>query len=243
MKQMITIVLFLIIGGTGFTQSPDQIISRMEENQSFSSARFEGRFIIEDRWGTKETEFTAYTNGEENTRIDFTSGEERGQKILRTENEIYLYYPDAEEVIRLQGAALRESVMGSDLSYEDIAGDRDLTDEYEITLEGTEQIDGHECYHLRLEANTQQVPYPIQEIWVDTELYVMRKAEYYSLNNRLLKTMEVLEISQQSGYVFPTHYTMVDHMKRNSSTEFIIESIDLNARFDRGTFSLEDLSW
>ena len=109
-------------------------------------------FFITDRFGSRTKTFILYAEGADKMLIEFTNPEERGQKIMRLEDEIYLYFPDAEEVIRLQGSALKESVMGSDFSYEDMTGEGDLLDQYEVTLLGEQMVDGRRHYHLELEA-------------------------------------------------------------------------------------------
>src|SRR5512137_632079 len=89
-------------------QTAEEIVARLQANQVFRTSRLEGVMTVTDRFGTKETRFVSYSRGDSDALIEFTSPEEKGQKILRTKDEIYLYYPDAEEVIRLQGAAFRD---------------------------------------------------------------------------------------------------------------------------------------
>ena len=66
--------------------------------------------------------------------VEITSGPDRGQKVLRQSSNIYLFYPDAEEVIWLKGSALKDSMMGSDFSYEDLTNDKTLADRYTSEL-------------------------------------------------------------------------------------------------------------
>ena len=117
MKRAMAVSLVLALGALlgASALTAEEIIGRMEENTVFETSRAEGAMMIKDRFGTKETRFISYSRGKDTTLIEFTSLEERGMKILRTEEEIYLFYPDAEELIRLQGAALRDSVLGSDI--------------------------------------------------------------------------------------------------------------------------------
>ncbi len=58
-------------------------------------------------------------------------------------------------MIRLQGAALRQSVLGSDLSYEDMTEEKTTLDDYDVTLDGSETISGRDCYILTLTAKKQ----------------------------------------------------------------------------------------
>jgi outer membrane lipoprotein-sorting protein len=184
-----------------------------------------------------------YARGTEEAVIEFTSDEEAGQKVLRTGDEIYLFYPDASELIRLQGAALRQSMLGSDVSYEDMTGNKGYLDTYEVSLTGREDVNGNPCHVLELEAISRDVAYPRQKIWVDAELYVMRKAEQFALSGRLLKVMDVQELLRTSGKVFPSHITVRDQLKRNTRTEFIIEEAEINIDLPSRIFSVEELTW
>ncbi len=226
-----------------FSITPEEIIKKMEANQVHETSYSEGRLLITDRFGTRESSFRAWAEGEEKSLIEFTSREERGQKILRTEDEIYLFFPDADEVIRLQGAALRDSVLGSDFSYEDMTGDKGILDSYKVSLLGEEEVDGHSCYKLQLDAVSRSVPYPKEMLWVDKELYVFRKVHKFSLSGKLLKEMAVLELTEQEGKVFPTRMLMEDKMKKNSSTEFITTEIEIGVPLPRDIFSLRELTW
>ncbi len=225
------------------SESAEQVIRKLEENQVHETARSEGKMIINDRFGEKTTTFKSWAEGDEKSLIEFTSRQERGQKILRTNDEIYLYFPDAAEVIRLQGAALRDSVLGSDMSYEDMTGGKGLLDDYRAKMIGTETVDGKPCYKIELNAKGRGVAYPKELIWVDTDMYVTRKVHMFSLSGKLLKEMRMQEYITRKGRTFPVKFKIEDKMKRNSSTEFIIETIEIGIDIPASRFSLEELTW
>lgn len=199
--------------------------------------------IINDRFGIKRSTFLSYARGADTMLIEFTSVEEEGMKILRTRDEIYLFYPDAEELIRMQGAALKESVMGSDMSYEDMTGGRTLLQSYKVKLEGTEEIDGAPCYKVSMEAKKKGVPYYKQIMWIDKELFIYRKIHKFSRSGKLLKEIICDDVRQVSGKNIAFHMVLKDTMKRNSSTEFVINDIQINIPLKASIFSLEELTW
>ena len=223
--------------------TPEEIIENVERNEINEEERIDGSMIISDRFGSRVKTFISYAAGADKMLLEFTNPEERGQKILRLEDEIYLYFPEAEEVIHLQGSALKESVMGSDFSYEDMTGEGDLLDQYEVTLLGEELIDGRKHYHLEFKAKKRGLAYPKQEAWIDAEYWVMRRANAYSLSGRLLKEMELGDIRVVAGKYVPHYIIMRDAMKKKSSTEMRIEAIDLAVELPPNIFSLEELTW
>ncbi|NOY09035.1 MAG: outer membrane lipoprotein-sorting protein [Spirochaetes bacterium] len=221
----------------------EEIIKKMEANQVQKSARLEGVFIITDKFGERKKTFKLVSLGTDRTLLEFTNPEEAGQKILRAGDEIYLYFPEAEDVIHLKGSALRDSVLGSDFSYEDLTGEKGLLDIYDVEAEGMETVNGRECYTLKLTAKNRKAVYPGEKLWVDSELFVLRKAYYYALSGRLIKEMEIRKVIKVKGKNIPVWFVMEDRMKKDSRTTFIINNIQIDVPVDPGIFSLEELSW
>lgn len=245
MRLSAVLVAALVCVGTPAAQNltVDEIIDRLDENLVQDTSYAEIRMVIEDRFGERTSTMDAYAKGRDLSLIEFTSAAERGQKVLRTENEIYLFYPDAAELVRLQGAALRESMLGSDISYEDMTGNKTLEETYDTELLGTDTVNGVECYKVRLEAKQPNVAYPVQVMWVGQEHFALRKAEQYSLNGRLLKTMHVNEIQEINGRYIGTDVTISDALKSNSSTRMVMEEIEIGIPLSDDLFSLEELTW
>lgn len=244
-KHILLLTLAVSIPATaaeGENPTAGEVITRLEENRTYNSYS-EMTMTIRDRFGERVSSLTAWSRGAEESLIEFTSPGERGQKVLRTEDEIYLYYPDAAEIIRLQGQALRESMLGSDVSYEDLTGGKTLLDTYTAVLEGRETIDGHDTWRISLEAFTRDVAYPKQVLWIDTELFVPWRAEQYSLNGRLLKTVAYDDYRETGGVMIPMRTEISDALKSNSSTTVDILSIEVGIEIDDSMFGLEELSW
>ena len=221
----------------------EEVIERMEANQVHGTSYVEGRMIISDRFGERSSSLLMWSRGSDRALVEFTGIEDAGQKVLRTDDEIYLFYPDAAELIRLQGAALRDSLLGSDVSYEDLTGNRGLLDSYSVRLTGAERCGSRNCHVIDLTARVRDIAYPRQRMWVDTEDFVLRKAEQYALSGKLLKVVETNRTLEVGDKIFPADLTIQDQLKRDSSTRFITDRIDIDIRLPAGIFSLEQLSF
>jgi outer membrane lipoprotein-sorting protein len=247
-KALVLIVMLLPAALPGFTQDgaitdPEVIIRRVQENMTNDSEEARGEMVIRDRFGERTKSFISYAAGSEEMLLEFTNPEERGQKILRLSDEIYLYFPEAEEIIHLQGSALKDSVMGSDFSYEDMTGEKDLLALYEVRLLDTVNLEGRPHYLLELKGRKKGVAYPLQKLWVDAEMFLPRRAEYYSLSGRLLKELVFSEFSEVDGRPVASRMLMTDMLKKASSTEFLLLEVRINRPLPEGIFSLEELSW
>ena len=236
-------VLIFALPSMLFALSAEEIIHEMDRLSTFETTYSTGSIQTTDRFGTKTSLFRSWSQGEKDSLIEFTSKAERGQKILRTEGSLYLFYPDAEQLIRMQGAALRQSMLGSDISYEDMTEEKNTLDNYKAKLEGLETFKEKECHVLTLTAKTRSVAYPIQKIWVDTESFLVWKAEYSTAQGRLLKVMEVLETFKSGDRVLPKQSRIEDKMKKDSATLMTVDTFEANPDLDRNIFTLENLTW
>ena len=242
-KLLILTILLFCIPAMLFALSADEIIGEMDRLSTFETTYSTGSIQTTDRFGTKTTLFKSWSQGKNDSLIEFTSKAERGQKILRTEGSLYLFYPDAEQLIRMQGAALRQSMLGSDISYEDMTEEKNTLDNYTAKLEQGETFKENACFVLTLTAKNRSVAYPIQKIWVDKQSYLVWKAEYSTQAGRLLKEMEVLETFVSGNRVLPKQSKIEDKMKKDSSTLMSVDSFEANPRLDKTLFTLENLTW
>ncbi len=243
MKQIILVLAMMLTVPAAWAMTAQDIIERMEENQTHSTSIMEGRMVISDRFGDRESTYIAHTEGAGRFLVEFTSRYEEGQRILRRDDSLYLYYPDARETIRLQGAALRDSLLGSDVSYEDMTGGRGILDDYDAKLLGEESVGGAQAYMIELNAKTAAVAYPKQIIWVDAEEFVMIKGEQYARSGRLLKVTEVLETMDVDGFRFPSRIRVTDQTRRSQGTLMVVESAQIGVDLPANIFSLEELTW
>ena len=237
--------LFLLVSSVfSFANSQgEQVILDMEKKQVFESAATKGRMVINDRFGKKVSSFNSWSLGTENSLIEFTSVEEFGQKVLRSEDDIYIFYPDAEELVRLSGAALRDGMLGSDVSYEDMTGEKSLLDDYNVVNFSEETLDGIDTFTLALEAKGPTIAYPKQTLWISKESLVALQAHKFSLSGKLLKVERILKTETVGDYEIATHIKVEDKLKSNSYTEFYIDEIDFETDLDLEFFSLDELTW
>jgi len=219
------------------------LVAQLDRNEAGSSSHFVGAITVEDRYGQKVTGFESWSSGSDLSLIVFLSGEEKGQKILRRGDTLYVSYPEADKPVKLQGAALKDSVAGSDFSYEDMAGDRSYASRYEPKIVGEEAVAGQACVVLELKAKKPGIAYPLVKVWIALGDFSARKMEKYSLGGRLLRTQEVLAVVQSAGRTIPSKAVMVDALKGRSRTLFEVSRVELDLKVEAKKFSLEELTW
>ncbi|MDF1567395.1 MAG: outer membrane lipoprotein-sorting protein [Spirochaetaceae bacterium] len=242
MKSILMTVLCLsAVGVTSFAQSAEGVINKMDELQTFDTMYAEGTMITVDRFGEKRSTYKSWSRGSEDFLIEFTNIEEKGQKVLRVDEELYLFYPDAEDIIPMHGAALKQSMFG-DISYEDITEGSNTLDKYDVEMMGSEFVKGVDCWVIEMIATSRNVPYPKQVVKVGKDDYVLREAEYYARSGRLLKTVDVVESRVfDDGRIILTEMVMEDQLRRGSSTTMRIDTLEIDPDLDDDLFSLRSL--
>lgn len=241
---IITIFTICVTVGIGHAQNVNDIIMNLEKNRVYSGLYAEGSIIIKDKYGTRETDFISYSKGGDYSLIEYTSAAERGQKNLRVKDNIYLYYPDAEQVITLNKSMFQQSMLDSDISYEDMSGDKSILDSFTAELLGEEVKNGKDCYVIYLSAiNDRKETYPYQKLWVSKDTYIAQYTETYTRKKKLRKqiTMHNVERLSNGSYVV-TDILIKDVLKDGEGTRVKLDVVELE-ELDDDVFSVENLKF
>lgn len=225
----------------GGQPSAAALLERVDANEVYSSIAYEGEMAIEYQGKRFVKRFKAFARGGSESFIEFTNPEDAGTKYLKREGRLYVYSPDAEEVMLISGHLLKESMMGSDLSYEDTIENEKLSVRYEPSLAGQEEASGRLAYVLDLRARRSGESYPRQKLWIDAQTGDLLRAEYYALSGAKLKEYALLRAETIGGRRFPVESEMRDLLRKGSRTVFRMSAVRLDAPIPDETFSVRNL--
>lgn len=227
-KTPVLVVIIVLI--TGFTyQDAQEILKRVENNMSSDNRIFESSMTIHGIRTSRTIMSKTFSVGDKQSFTEYLSpAREQGTKMLKLEAQLWIYSPSADRIIQISGHMLKQSVMGSDLSYEDMMDDRKLTDLYSAVVAGSEVIDGRKTWILELTAKVSDVSYYSRKMWVDVERYVPIREELNARSGQLLKRTTLSEVKQFDGRWFPTRILYKDMLKQGGGTEFNITSVKFN---------------
>ena len=226
-----------------FAQTPtaSELLRRIDDNEIYATAEYEGEMIIEYQGRRYVKVMKAWAKGDADSFIEFTNPEDRGTKYLKKGARLYVYSPDTEEVMLISGHMLKESMMGSDLSYEDSINNDTLSSRYNPTLAGSERWNGRDCWVLDLAAKKRAESYHRQKIWIDKENGDALHTEYYALSRAKLKEFTLLKAEVIAGRRFPVQYEMRDLLRKNSKTTFVMKNVVLDQPIPDSVFSQRNL--
>lgn len=232
MNKLLIIVAAALVAASASAQTPsgEDVLRRVDDNMVYDQAKSTSTMIIHGRSGTRTITSSSWSTGRDSSLVEYLSPpRERGKKMLRLGDKIWNYTPEPNDrIIAISGHLLRQSVMGSDLSYEDMTENHKLIELYDAEVTGEDEIDGRPCWVVDLAAKTKDVTYHTRKIWVDQERWLPLKEERYAKSGRLLKTTTITEAFRVSGRWYPKRMIFKDMLQRGEGTEFIIESIDFD---------------
>jgi len=242
MKRILLTISTLLITVLVSSQNADDILNRVEKNMSSDNRIFESTMTIHGTRSSRTITSRSYVVGDKQSFTEYLSpAREQGTKMLKLENQLWIYSPATDRIIQIAGHMLRQSVMGSDLSYEDMMEDRKLTDIYSAKVTGIENVDGRETWILELTAKVTDASYQTRKMWIDTERYVPLREELFAKSGQMLKRTTLSEVENLNGRWFPTKLVYKDLMKQGSGTEFRITDVKFNQQIPDYIFTKASL--
>jgi outer membrane lipoprotein-sorting protein len=239
MMNRCTIVIVLACAAGCFALTGEEILAKMDVNRDHAtiSAGAVMRIYIGDEVREKTMRIRGITKGNKSI-VEFTNPEDEGTRFLMLDDELWIYFPDEQDVVKISGHMLKEGMMGSDVSYEDALETDKLSQKYAITLEGEEACNGSTCHVIVLEAKVKDAPYYKRRMWVDTQTFVAWKEEMYAKSGKLLKVANVLEVKKVGKRSVPVKSEMVNKLRSNSKTVFEMHDIEFDTPMKEEDFSL-----
>ena len=230
-------VLSFLMGEENITVN--ELLNAMDANLYSKSRVLTSKMIVHGRRSSRTIESRNWVVGVDKAFTEYLSPpREAGTKMLKDGDKLWTYSPQTDRVIQISGHMLRQSVMGSDMSYNDMMEDKPLEELYEATIEGSEMIDGRKHWILLMEARVKGLSYPKRRAWVDAEYLLPMKEELYAKSGKLLKSTSMDGVKKVQGRWFPSRFIFKDALKRNSKgTEWIIEDIQFDVDIPDSRFS------
>jgi outer membrane lipoprotein-sorting protein len=156
---------------------------------------------------------------------------DKGSKFLSLGdvNQMWMYLPKVEKSVRIAGSMVKQSMMNSDFSYEDLMSRSNFNDYYSAQVLGNETLEGENCYILDLKAKKGSAHYRQLKLWVRQDNFIPAKEEFYSGSGKLVKVSTQTEIKNMSGRLVPTKITFQDLEQKGHQTVLSLKNVKFNA--------------
>jgi len=237
--------LLTLLTAGGITEewpTGDWVLKRVDENIGSDNKISTSEMVIHGRRGSRSIKSKSWLQGMDESFTEYLApAREKGTKMLKLEDQLWIYMPSTDRIIKISGHMLRQSVMGSDLSYEDFMEDPELSKLYEAKVVAEEVFLERPCWVLELTSKGGDIAYHSRKIWVDKERFVSLREERFAKSGKLLKTFTVIKVSRIQNRWIPMQVVFKDELKSGKGTEFFLESIELNANIPEHIFTKASL--
>jgi len=161
------------------------------------------------------------------------------------DDDQWLYLPAIRKTRRISAANRGDYFLGTDLTYEDIKLGPKLSDEdYKHQIVGVDEVDGHKCYVIESEPidekTKKELGYSKTKAWIDAEIWIVRKGEFWDIAGNMLKTVHVADIKNIQGIWTPQAFHVTNH-KTGHKSNFLFSNMDYTTSINDDLFSEQAL--
>jgi outer membrane lipoprotein-sorting protein len=220
----------------------NELLSRIDRNMLATTTRSKTTMIVQTRRASRTMVSINWSQGTEKSFSEYTEPpREKGTKMLKDRDNLWVYDPNTDRTIQISGNMLKQSLMGSDLSYEDMMEETKMRESYSGLVTGEQTYDNRACWVVQLTAQKASVAYQKVTLYVDKERFIPLYEELYTKSGKLIKTMRVQEVLQSGERWYPKKVLYKDELKEGKGTLFIIEKIEFDISIPAHIFSKASL--
>lgn len=214
------------------------ILRAIDKNMTAKSSKSVTRMVISGKRSSRTVESINYSRGTDKFFCEYTAPpRDNGTKMLKLAGNLWIYNPATDRSIQISGNMLKQSVMGSDLSYEDFMEETKLAEAYSASVDGDISYTGRDCCILTLTAAQKGLAYHKRRLYVDKERYVVLYEQLYAKSGKLLKSISSSHITQSGTRWYPRQIMFKDELKEGKGTAYYVDSIQFDIEIPAATFS------
>jgi hypothetical protein len=215
-----------------------KLLEQVDDNLWANTKFITGRLIIDNGRKVRTLTQDSWMQGVDRSYSHYKSpAREKGTKMLKIGGKLWMYTPRTDRKILIAGHLLRQSMMGSDLSYEDMMEDHKLSHSYSATFEGFEDFSGTRCAVLHLVARDKKTTYQTRKAWIEPEKQIVLKEERFAKSGKLLKRIEFKDYGKIDHRLFPRTMVFRDMLKENTQTTYKFDVIEFDVDIPAKYFS------
>jgi len=215
-----------------------KLLEQVDDNLWSNTKFISGRLIIDNGRKIRTLTQDSWMEGIDRSYTHYKSpAREKGTKMLKIKGKLWMYTPRTDRKILIAGHLLRQSLMGSDLSYEDMMEDHKLSKSYTATFDSLASIGTIKCAVLNLTARDKKTTYQARKVWVNPEDKTVLKEERSAKSGKLLKRILFKDYEIIGTRKFPRTMIFKDLLKENTKTTYKFDVIEFDIEIPPSYFS------
>jgi outer membrane lipoprotein-sorting protein len=222
-----------IAGSLGWADQPDsgpkepgalsaaQILERCDEFHFFyADSHMLVRSVLENEDGAvDELDTEVWEKGDKRLVMFHAPPEVAGMAVLvKDADTIYVYEPEFNKVRRIASHAKKQSMLGSDYSFDEMATKK-LSVDYEprVLTEDEHSV----VLELQAREGTDKA-WPTLKLFIDKDnQWMAEKIQYLDADGNKIKTETRKKLKKIGGKTYPSVLVMTDHVKHHCTTNIV----------------------
>jgi len=223
-------------------QDAAEIVRATIENWRGESSYGEMTMIIHRPSWDRTMSMRAWTQGSKKSLVRVTAPKkDAGNGTLMVANNMWSYTPKVNRVIKVPSSMMGQSWMGSDFSNKDVSRADDIVEQYDHTLLGREEHEGHTVFVIESIPHEEAAVVWGKEVLRIRDDDVLVSQEYYDQEGVLVKTLRSLEIGKMGGRPLAIRQRMAKADAEGEWTEFRIDSVAFDVEISDNVFTRSNL--
>ena len=243
-KTALVIALLPITGAAAPTDAQDaaEIVRASIDNWRGQSSYGEMTMTIHRPSWERTMSMRAWTQGSKKSLVRVTAPKkDAGNGTLMVDNNMWSYAPKVNRVIKVPSSMMGQSWMGSDFSNKDVSRADDIVDQYDHTLLGQEEHEGHTVYVIESIPHEEAAVVWGKEVLRVRDDHVLVSQEFYDQDGVLAKVLESLDIGEMGGRTIDLRQRMAKTDTENEWTDFRIDSVEFDIEISDNVFTRSNL--
>jgi outer membrane lipoprotein-sorting protein len=184
----------------------------------------------------------AWTRGEKDSLVRFVEpARDAGSATLKVGDDMWIFTPKLNRVVKLPFSMMAQSWMGSDFSYNDLAKSDQIVHDFTHRLLATERQDGHTVYVIE---STPRPSAPViwgKEVLRVRDDHVLLEETFFDQDGKPVKRLQATKIGPLGGRVYAIGMRMEEVDEAGHWTEITYRRADFSVALPDGLFTLSNL--
>lgn len=222
---------------------PIEILRRSEALMRGTTQAGTYSLLIQRPDWERTIEFEFWGEGEERAFILVKEPiKERGVAFLKIRREMWQYIPRINRVIKIPPSMMMQSWMGSGFTNDDLVRESSIVEDYEHTLEETEDLEQGSAYRISLRPKPEApIAWDRLLYWVRVADYVPLRAEFFNERGERVRTIRYEDIRSLGGRTIPSRLELVEDRWPDRKTVMQLDNLVFDQPINPSIFTQSNL--
>ena len=243
MLRAISLIATLLLSAQSSAQ-PDarDIIEKAMDQYRGKSSYGEITMIIHRPDWERTMSMQNWTRGADESLVRVTGpAKDAGNGTLLKDDNMWSYTPKINRVIKVPSSMMNQSWMGSDLSNKDISKSTDIIDQYDHTLIGTSEQEGHQVYVIQSIPHEEAAIVWGKEVLTIRDDFIMLEQQFWDQDGALVKSFKTTQIKYFDKRPVAATMRMQEVDKPGQWTEMRVDDTQFDIDLPSNLFTLSSL--